>query len=201
MKATKVEGLDKMERQPEPPSIKTSPAVRVKRVFKSGDRPRIYIPRLIVEKTAEQLRKYGTQGNEGLVFWGGIEAGDGSKFVTTCVYPRVRWVSGISVSSDVVAGAGVVREVRRRGLEIIAEVHSHPGHGVGHSIVDDENPFVLADGNLSIVVPRFGEKGMEPLWECGIYIYSLKSGWRRLGKEEIVEKFEVVDQEIALERG
>jgi len=189
-----------MEQQPRVPSVEMSSAVRVKRVFRSGDRPRIYIPRLIVKKTAEHLRKYGVRGNEGLVFWAGVEAGDGSKFVMTCVYPRVRWASGVSVSSDVIAGAEVVKEVRKKGLEIIAEIHSHPGHWVGHSIIDDENPFVLADGNISIVVPCFGNKGMEPLWKCGVYLYSLKDGWRRLSQEEIIEGFVVIDQEIALER-
>lgn len=190
-----------MEQQPRVPSVRMSSAVRVKKVFKSGDRPRIYIPHLIVEKTAEHLRKYGAQGNEGLVFWAGIEAGDSSKFVTTCVYPKVRGVSGASVSADVIAGAEVVREVRRRELEIIAEIHSHPGHWVGHSIIDDENPFVLADGNISIVVPCLGDEGMEPLWKCGVYLYSVKDGWRRLSEGEIVERFVVVDEEIALERG
>ena len=189
-----------MEQQPRVPSVEMSSAVRVKRVIRSGDRPRICIPRLIIKKTAEHLRKYGARGNEGLVFWAGIEAGDGSKFVTTCVYPRVRWASGVSVSSDVIAGAEVVREVRRRRLEIIAEIHSHPGHWVGHSFIDDENPFVLAEDNISIVVPSFGEEGMEPLWKCGVYLYNVKDGWRRLSKGEIVEGFVVVDQEIALER-
>lgn len=201
MKATKVEGPDKMKHQPEMSSIETSSAIRIKRVLKSGDRPRIYIPRSIAEKTAEHLRKYGTLGNEGLVFWAGIEARDGSIFVTTCVYPRVRWASAISVSSDLIAGAEVVREVRKRGLEIIAEIHSHPGYGVGHSITDDENPFVLADSNVSIVVPYFGEEGMQPLWKCGVYIYSFKEGWRRLSKKEITKKFVIVDQEIDLEEG
>lgn len=190
-----------MEQLPRVPSVRMSSAVRVKKVFKSGDHPRIYIPHLIVEKTAEHLRKYGVQGNEGLVFWAGIEAGDSSKFVTTCVYPKVRGVSGASVSADVIAGAEVVREVRRRELEIIAEIHSHPGHWVGHSIIDDENPFVLADGNISIVVPCLGDEGMEPLWKCGVYLYSVKDGWRRLSEGEIVERFVVVDEEIALERG
>jgi hypothetical protein len=183
------------------PLVESSSTVKVKKVFRSGDHPRIYIPRLIVKKTAEHLRKYGAQGNEGLVFWAGIEVGDGSKFVTTCVYPRVRWASGASVSSDVIAGAEVVREVRRRGLEIIAEIHSHPGHWVGHSIIDDKNPFVLAKGNISIVVPCLGDEGMEPLWKCGVYLYSVKDGWRRLSKGETVERFVVVDEEIALERG
>ena len=189
-----------MGQQSRDSSVESSSTVRVKKVFRSGDHPIICIPRLIVKKTAEHLRKYGAQGNEGLVFWAGIEAGDNSKFVTTCVYPRVRWVSGASVSSDVIAGAEVVREVRRRELEIIAEIHSHPGHWVGHSIIDDENPFVLADGNISIVVPCLGDEGMEPLWKCGVYLYSVKDGWRRLSKEEIVERFVVVDEEIALER-
>jgi len=180
-------------------SVESSLTVRVKKVFRSGDHPRIYIPRLVVKKTVEHLRKYGAQGNEGLVFWAGIEAGDSSKFVTTCVYPRVRWASGASVSSDVIAGAEVVREVRRKGLEIIAEIHSHPGHWVGHSIIDDENPFVLANGNISVVVPCLGDEGMEPLWKCGVYLYNMKDGWRRLRKGEIVKRFVVVEEEISLE--
>ena len=182
-------------------SVESSSTVRVKKVFRSGDHPRIYIPRLILKKTTEHLRKYGAQGNESLVFWAGIEAGDSSKFVTTCVYPRIQWSSGASVSSDVIAGAEVVREVRRRGLEIIAEIHSHLGHWVGHSIIDDENPFVLANGNISIVVPCLGDEGMEPLCKCGIYLYSAKDGWRRLSEAKVIEKFVVVDEEIALERG
>lgn len=177
---------------------KQSSTVRVKKVIKPGDYPCTYIPRPLIEKTVKKLREQGVKFNEGLVFWAGIEAKDGSKFVTTCVYPKQQ-CSGISVSSDLIAGAKVVREIRKRRLEIISEVHSHPGHWVGHSPIDDENPFVLAEGNISIVVPHFAKEGMEPLWKCGVYLYSFKDGWRRLSRNEIAENFMILDQEVNLE--
>lgn len=177
---------------------KQSSPVKVKKVIKSGDYPRTYIPRSLIDKTVRKLKEKGDKFSEGLVFWAGIEAKDGAKFVTTCVFPKQQ-CSGISVSSDLIAGAKVVREIRKRGLAIIAEIHSHPGHWVGHSLPDNKNPFVLADGNLSIVVPCFAEEGMEPLWKCGIHIYCVKDGWRRLNRNEIEEGFVIVDQEIILD--
>lgn len=198
MKATGVEGVGKKRLEPYDFLTKQSPMVRVKKVIKSGDHPRIYIARPLIDKTVKSLRKQGVKFNEGLVFWAGIEAKDGSKFVTTCVYPKQQ-CSGISVSSNLIAGAKVVREIRKRGLEIIAEIHSHPGQWVGHSLIDDENPFVLAEGNISIVVPYFARKGMEPLWKCGVHIYSFRGGWKRLGRDEIAETFVILDQEITLE--
>lgn len=197
MKAIRGEEMDKRTHEKDSLAEQSS-TVRVKKVIKSGDHPRTYIPRSLIDKTVKSLKEQGAKSNEGLVLWAGIEAKDGSKFVTTCVYPKQQCYS-ISVSSDLIAGAKVVREIRKRGLEIIAEIHSHPGYWVGHSLTDDKNPFVLADGNISIVVPRFAEEGMEPLWKCGIHVYCAGDGWKRLTRNEIEQGFVVIDQEIILD--
>ena len=47
----------------------------------------------------------------------------------------------------------------RAGLELIGQVHSHPGRFVGHSDGDDERALMPYDGFLSIVVPHYGRRG------------------------------------------
>jgi hypothetical protein len=88
---------------------------------------------------------------EALLFWAGVKVG-GSVFVTTCIYPKTLSAAVTSevcpfahhdpafiqtyhlplLELDAVAGAKVISESRKRGLRIIAQVHSHAGQLFTH---------------------------------------------------------------------
>ncbi|MDH5691227.1 MAG: Mov34/MPN/PAD-1 family protein [Candidatus Bathyarchaeota archaeon] len=181
------------------PRKKEEPAakIRVKRIVKTEFAKMVYVPRPIIKKTTKYLRRYGKQHYEGLLFWSGIQTASGDAFVTTCIYPRITSCSAGHARMDAIPGAEVVSETRRRGLIVLAQIHSHPGSAF-HSGTDNCYPFVFSEGFFSIVVPYFGKKGMEPLWKCRIYRYGRDEKWHELVKKDIERTFLIVDQEVCL---
>ena len=78
------------------------------------------------------------------------------------------------------------------GLEMLGQVHSHPGKLVGHSDGDNRGALMPYDGFLSIVVPHHARRGMRPLTTCGVHLFE-RSHFRRLPDLEIDALFRVVD--------
>ena len=194
---------------------KTNKRIVIKKVMQIRVVNRIYILHFILEKSAKYLQKLGERGHESLLFWAGIEIGS-SGFVTTCIYPPRVSVPSISfhpfppihplhsqtlslpVPSTYMSledGARMISEMRKRGLYLIAQIHSHPGSAF-HSAIDDTHAFALYEGFLSIVVPNFGKEGMDPLSKCAIYRCEADGKFRRLTEEEINDTFVVLDDEI-----
>jgi len=172
-------------------------SVRVRKVTREGTTRNVFIPRVVLDRTACFLRQMGEEGKEGMVFWGGVEVPQGPIFVTTCFVPQISRASPGSVTINTPEGAKVISEARRRGLEIVAQVHSHPGSAF-HSSTDDECAFSYSKRFLSIVVPNFGRDGMEPLTICCIMSYEGHKKWYKHSFEEIQRNFVIVDFEVFL---
>jgi proteasome lid subunit RPN8/RPN11 len=66
-------------------------------------------------------------------------------------------------------------ECRRRGLQVVADVHTHPG-GAGQSSVDQANPMIPERGHLALIIPNFARKLYLP-GEVGIYEFRGREGW------------------------
>ena len=66
-------------------------------------------------------------------------------------------------------------ECRRRGLQVVADVHTHPG-GAGQSDVDRANPMISERGHLALIVPNFAGKLYLP-GKVGIYEFRGREGW------------------------
>lgn len=175
----------------------------------------IHIPRFVLEKTTEYIQSYGKHDQEALLFWAGVKVA-GSVFVTTCIYPKVLSNTVTSkpcpeaprdpaftqtfhlplLQLDAVNGAKVISEARKRGLQIIAQVHSH-AETAFHSSTDETHAFDTSEGFLSIVVPEFGIHGLETL-KCAIYVCGANGKFHRLTIEEIESTFIILDSEICL---
>lgn len=123
----------------------------------------------IVASTENALPAFrGAEGpHEGIVFWGGVEKGQ-TTYLMMAVVPRARhkWAW---VQSDEAAVREAAQAFRRFGLGLLAQVHSHPGDDVRHSDGDDRMVLLPFEGMLSIVVPRYGTRGMRRLLGCGIH--------------------------------
>lgn len=71
---------------------------------------------------------------------------------------------------------------RARGLQVLADVHTHPG-GASQSASDRRNPMVARSGHLALIVGRFAGA---PVWRNRIGLYRYQgshrwtdlSGWR-----------------------
>lgn len=68
--------------------------------------------------------------------------------------------------------------VRERGLQVVADVHTHP-HGARQSEIDRENPLIATRGHIALIVPNFARPPLERE-ALGIYIYEGDHRWQTL---------------------
>ena len=153
----------------------------------------IWIAAAVVEHTIDVLRSSRGPGgsHEGVAYWAGTRAGD-NVFVTTCIAPAARTTKG-SFATSSRTNAQVIMYLASANLELIGQVHSHPGSFVGHSDGDDERALMPYDGFLSIIVPDYARHGMLPLTCCGVHVFE-KSHFRRLQPTEIEARFRVAPE-------
>jgi proteasome lid subunit RPN8/RPN11 len=67
---------------------------------------------------------------------------------------------------------------RARGLQVLADVHTHPGNSL-QSEADRRNPMVARPGHLALIVERFAS---DPVWRhrTGVYRYEGSHTWTNL---------------------
>lgn len=67
---------------------------------------------------------------------------------------------------------------RARGLQVLADVHTHPGNSL-QSEADRRNPMVARPGHLAFIVERFAS---DPVWRhrTGVYRYEGSHTWTNL---------------------
>ncbi len=67
------------------------------------------------------------------------------------------------------------RMCRETGLQVVADVHTHPGIS-RQSSADRDNPMVAERGHLALIVPEFARRRVGPS-ELGIYEYEGDHRW------------------------
>lgn len=65
----------------------------------------------------------------------------------------------------------------RRGMRVIADVHTHPGAGVHQSTTDAANPMIARAGHVGIIVPHFAKHSPKPR-SVGFHIYQGDRTWK-----------------------
>ena len=68
---------------------------------------------------------------------------------------------------------------REAGLEVVADVHTHPG-APRQSPADRANPMIAQAGHVALIVPDFARRGRRAA-ELGIYEYAGEHRWRDCG--------------------
>ena len=64
---------------------------------------------------------------------------------------------------------------RERGLEVLADVHVHPGDST-QSTVDRANPMISIPGHVALILPRYAT-GCIRRSEVGMYVYLGEKKW------------------------
>jgi proteasome lid subunit RPN8/RPN11 len=151
----------------------------------------VWVLAAVLDRSVEIMKQTGFPGqpHEGVVYWAGRRIGLES-FVTTCIAPPTRTTRG-SFATSSQANAKVIMYLGSNNLELIGQVHSHPGAFVGHSLGDDQGALMPYDGFLSIVVPHYARRGMRPLTMCGVHLFE-GARFRQLPDSEIESRFHVV---------
>jgi proteasome lid subunit RPN8/RPN11 len=144
-----------------------------------------------VEALEQLLPTYrGPDGpHEGICFLCGYETPTTTIYVTA-VAPDADHGRG-HVHCSELAMAAVAAASREHGLGLLAQVHSHPPGGTGHSPGDDEMVFMPFEGMLSIVVPDYGRFGLRPLDSLGVHQYQ-DGRWVLCTRDSVRAQFTIV---------
>jgi len=158
----------------------------------SKDKITYIIPRSVICDTERVLSEYAKikPSNEGFVYWGGII--DGTIISISLVIAPETESSYGRVSTSNRSNFDVVKTLSANKVIEIAQVHSHPSDLVDHSEGDDEWASFKIEGLVSIVVPQYCKKGMLPLTDCGIHIYT-NGDFIRLSKKYVTEHFKIIN--------
>ena len=153
--------------------------------------PRVLIHEAVMPETVRLLQESSDvlSAHEGIIYWAG-KTTDVAWIVTTSIAPSAITTWG-SFETSAASNAEVIGFLSRYGLELLAQVHSHPGFYVDHSDGDDKGALMPYEDYLSLVVPYHGSAGMLPLTQCGIHRFN-KGLFKRLTNQEIDSVFEII---------
>jgi len=151
----------------------------------------MYLPEDITRATASFVASYGTatEPHEGIAYWAGVATPE-AWIVTTVIAPDAITTPG-SYRTSAVGNARVIQAINRHRVQLLAQVHGHPGEWVGHSAGDDGGAFMPYPGFYSIVVPAYGRHGLLPLSRCGVHRYE-GDRFIQLSQEEVSRRFVLV---------
>jgi hypothetical protein len=123
-------------------------------------------------------------GHEGIALLCGVEMPHLTLF-TTAIFPEADHRRDyVRCSEDQFAAASAL--ARGSGLGVLAQVHTHPGDSVFHTLGDDDMVRPRYEGMLSIVVPLYGRHGLRPLYSLGVH--QLQDGAWVLAERESVRQ-------------
>jgi hypothetical protein len=74
--------------------------------------------------------------------------------------------------------AALWEHCRREKLELLADIHAHPGRSVQQSPIDQRNPMVPFVGHTALIVPNYAGTPWWSLKEVGVYEYLGGYNWR-----------------------
>ena len=72
----------------------------------------------------------------------------------------------------------------RRGLRVLADVHTHPGSYVRQSPTDQRNPMIPLQGHIALIVPHFANTSWWTIDSAGVYEYLGNFGWRSYARAD-----------------
>ncbi|WP_374592596.1 hypothetical protein [Aquabacterium sp.] len=64
-----------------------------------------------------------------------------------------------------------------RGLQVLADVHTHPTLDVRQSYTDKVNPMLPVRGHVALILPRYGVTSRWSLAPAGIYRFAGRGRW------------------------
>lgn len=74
--------------------------------------------------------------------------------------------------------AALYDHCRQHKLDVIADIHTHPGRDVRQSGIDRRKPMLPTPGHTAMIAPRYGDTSPWSLKEVGVYEYLGHFQWR-----------------------
>lgn len=157
----------------------------------------VVVPQFVLSETWRAFHEGAEAGVESTVRWACPVSLARNEFriVTTVVNPRQRVSPGnFEIPHEGTRAMG--EALRKHALVNIAQLHTHPGRGVGHSSWDDLHAFSSRDGALSIVWPNYGS-GLPAIDDWGVH-ESRAGRWVRLRATEARRRIQFVPDLLRL---
>ena len=137
---------------------------------------RLSCRRTLWQRLASKLRERGGGYRESGAFLLGRRVGDERIVEDFILYDDV---DPTALQGIIVFDAARIDQVWARcaeqGLEVVADVHTHPG-GFGQSDIDQAHPMIPQKGHLALIIPHFAQRDFEPP-QVGIYEYRGREDW------------------------
>jgi hypothetical protein len=157
------------------------------------DVSQLLVPQNVIQEGQRFLRNTGATGREGIVLWVGRK--EGTIFVVSeLIVPEqrgIRTMGGVCVIIEGTVLARLNADLYKKQLQLIAQVHSHPGEAY-HSAMDDEYAIATKIGSLSLVVPDFATRPFS-LSECAAYRLKTNGKWAALSTRKTKKTICITD--------
>ena len=121
------------------------------------------------------------RGHEGVAYVLGQTDG-ATTLAVAAVRPQAATTCG-SFSVSAPAMAQVVRTAVRAGLQVVGQVHTHPGKAY-HSDGDIEGARVVYSGFVSVVLPDYGRR-LPALDGAAVYMFRGKAGFAEIAPAHV----------------
>jgi hypothetical protein len=140
------------------------------------------VARSVIVDTFMALRACGRGTAECVALWTGPI--DVDELADTVIQPRHHATSvGYELEDEWITAMFV--RLRSEQRTVRAQIHTHPGRNVGHSLIDEAFPLIRTAGFVSIVVPRFAT-GPIDLRGAGVFVIDQHGEWVRRRPHEII---------------
>lgn len=146
----------------------------------------ITVPLLLWRKVILQLRRRSAGRRESGAFLLGRQSGGLARATAYICYDDLdphAYQSG-AIAFHAAGYAALWQYCREKKIQIVADVHTHPGRSVRQSSIDQRNPMVPVVGHTAVIVPHFARTRWWSLRAVGIYEYLGDFKWRTLGASE-----------------
>ncbi|MCL5090390.1 MAG: hypothetical protein M1514_00075 [Patescibacteria group bacterium] len=153
--------------------------------------PKVFISDDIITETEALLLSYtkAKENHEGLVYWAARNKNDNFE-VIKAIAPRAV-TTAVSFRVNSLDNAQIITELNKDELVLIAQLHTHPfGSQLIHSLTEEEIGFMPFEGMFSIIVPDYGQEGILPLEENGIFIFH-NGDFQRLSLQQVQSLFKI----------
>lgn len=82
--------------------------------------------------------------------------------------------------------------LKERKMEILADIHTHPGASTQQSYSDQTHPMVRIKGHIALIAPNYGRFPFYKMELCSAYLYLGDFQWRPLRHNSYPFKFSLL---------
>jgi len=143
-------------------------------------RARVTVTLWLWRRLILELRRRGQGRNESGAFLLAPQDNDANRVTSFVCYDDLDpdAYEGGAIAFHAVGHAALWDLCGKRGLRVLADVHTHPGSYIRQSPIDQHNPMVPLLGHTALILPNFANTPWWTLASAGVYEYLGNFEWR-----------------------